>query len=91
VNQAWDLTEVEHEYDEFLAAFTRQPSDDPLVRLTQLVHAWRRMPLIDPALPEELLPAGWIGARAAKLFQRQYQKWLPAATREWGRISGQAR
>jgi phenylacetic acid degradation operon negative regulatory protein len=91
VRQAWDLGDLEREYDEFLATFTRQPSSDPLVRLTQLVHAWRRFALLDPALPRELLPSEWIGARAAKLFRRQHAKWLPEATREWGRISRQAR
>jgi phenylacetic acid degradation operon negative regulatory protein len=91
VRQAWDLDDVEREYETFLAGFTRQPSDDPLVRLTQLVHAWRRLALLDPALPKELLPTEWIGARAVKLFHRQHAKWLPDATREWGRISRQAR
>jgi phenylacetic acid degradation operon negative regulatory protein len=91
VRQAWDLAEVEREYERFLTAFARQPSSDPIVRLTKLVHAWRRLPLVDPALPKELLPADWIGTRAAKLFQRQHAKWLPGATREWGRISRQAR
>jgi phenylacetic acid degradation operon negative regulatory protein len=87
VHQAWDLDEVETAYEEFLAAFTRQPSPDPLVRLAQLVHSWRRFPLIDPALPEELLPARWNGVRAAQLFHRQRTKWKPSATEEWRRIS----
>jgi phenylacetic acid degradation operon negative regulatory protein len=87
VRQAWNLGEIEEAYEGFIADFSRQPSADPLVRVTRLVHAWRRMPLIDPALPEELLPAPWIGARAAKLFGRQHGRWLPAATREWRRIS----
>jgi phenylacetic acid degradation operon negative regulatory protein len=91
VRRVWDLDEVEREYEEFMAAFARQPSSDPLVRVTQLVHAWRRLPLVDPALPRELLPADWIGARAVKLFHRQHAKWLPDATREWGRISRHAR
>ncbi|HKT02811.1 MAG TPA: PaaX family transcriptional regulator C-terminal domain-containing protein [Rugosimonospora sp.] len=91
VRQAWDLDEVEREYEQFLAGFAHQPSADPLVRLTQLVHAWRRMPLIDPALPRQLLPTNWIGARAAKLFHRQHAKWLPDATREWELISRHAR
>jgi phenylacetic acid degradation operon negative regulatory protein len=91
VRQAWDLDDVERQYEEFLAEFTRQPSDDPLVRLTQLVHAWRRLALTDPALPKDLLPAEWIGARAAKLFRRQHAKWLPSATHEWGQISRHAR
>jgi phenylacetic acid degradation operon negative regulatory protein len=90
VHQAWNLAEIEQAYEEFIAEFSRQPSADALVRETRLVHAWRRMPLIDPALPEELLPARWIGARAARLFQRQHAKWIPAATSEWRRISGPA-
>jgi phenylacetic acid degradation operon negative regulatory protein len=87
VRQAWDLGEVQREYETFLDAFARQPSSDPLVRLTRLVHAWRRLPLIDPALPAELLPARWIGARAARHFHRQHERWEPAAIREWARIS----
>jgi phenylacetic acid degradation operon negative regulatory protein len=87
VRQAWNLAEIVEAYEAFVAEFSRQPSPDPLVRVTRLVHAWRRLPLIDPALPAELLPARWIGARAAKLFQRQHARWLPAATREWRRIS----
>jgi phenylacetic acid degradation operon negative regulatory protein len=90
VRQAWDLDDLEREYEEFLAGFTHQPSDDPLVRLTELVHAWRRLALLDPALPKELLPAEWIGARAVTLFRRQHAKWLPSATHEWGLISRHA-
>lgn len=87
VHQAWDLNAVETAYEEFLATFTRQSTPDPLVRLAQLVHSWRRFPLIDPALPEELLPARWSGVRASQLFQRQRTKWKPAATEEWRRIN----
>jgi phenylacetic acid degradation operon negative regulatory protein len=91
VRQAWDLDDVEREYEAFLAGFTQQPSEDPLVRSTRLVHAWRRLALHDPALPLELLPEGWIGTRATKLFHRQHATWLPDATQEWERISSQAR
>ena len=91
VSQAWDLDTVAREYDAFIARFTRQPSTDPIVRLTSLVHEWRRLVLNDPALPLELLPAGWSGIRAARLFGRQRAKSLPAASREWARISRQAR
>ena len=86
VHLAWDLDEVETAYQGFITEFTRQPSPDPLVRLAQLVHSWRRFPLIDPALPEELLPPRWSGVRAAQLFHRQRTKWKQAATEEWRRI-----
>ena len=29
---------------------------------------WRRLPYLDPGLPAELLPDGWVGIRAADLF-----------------------
>ncbi|MBT2225041.1 PaaX family transcriptional regulator C-terminal domain-containing protein [Nonomuraea sp. NEAU-A123] len=87
VRQAWDLDDVARQYEVFLAEFRRPPSSDLLVRHTQLVHSWRRLALIDPALPAELLPSGWTGARAAKLFHRQHARWEPEAMREWERIS----
>jgi phenylacetic acid degradation operon negative regulatory protein len=83
VRQAWDLDAVEERYEEFLAEFARPPSADPLIRTVQLVHAWRRFPLIDPALPAQLLPARWSGVRAAKLFARRRAEWHDAAQAEW--------
>jgi phenylacetic acid degradation operon negative regulatory protein len=90
VRQAWDLDEVEVRYEEFLAEFARPPSRDPLVRTVQLVHAWRRFPRIDPALPADLLPARWSGVRAARLFTRRRAEWHDAAQAEWRRITDEA-
>jgi phenylacetic acid degradation operon negative regulatory protein len=87
VREAWDLDAVEASYEDFLAGFARAPSSDPVVRMVQLVHAWRRFPLIDPALPAELLPARWSGVRAAKLFARRRAEWHAAARAEWHRIT----
>jgi phenylacetic acid degradation operon negative regulatory protein len=72
----------------FISEFTGHPSEDPLLRLALLVHAWRRFRLIDPTLPRELLPAGWSGIRAARLFYRLHGRWRPAAMAEWRRICG---
>jgi phenylacetic acid degradation operon negative regulatory protein len=90
VRQAWDLDEIERSYEEFLSEFTRQSSRDPLARVVELVHAWRRFPLRDPELPSELLPARWNGVRAAKLFRRQHAKWTADAKAEWQRIAENA-
>jgi phenylacetic acid degradation operon negative regulatory protein len=87
VHQAWDLDEIAETYRLFLSEFARQPSRDPLVSLVRLVHAWRRIPLTDPALPETLLPKPWIGVRAAALFHRQRSRWQVAANAEWHRIT----
>jgi phenylacetic acid degradation operon negative regulatory protein len=87
VRQAWDLDDIAAAYDEFLAQFATRPSQDPVVSLVQLVHTWRRFPLIDPALPRQLLPPRWSGGRAATLFRRQRAAWSRAAQAEWARIS----
>lgn len=91
VRQAWDLNEVEKRYEQFLADFTRPSRGsplacDPVARLIELVHAWRRFPALDPALPRELLPARWRGVEAALLFDRQHANWAPDAGAEWRRI-----
>jgi phenylacetic acid degradation operon negative regulatory protein len=91
VRQAWDLDAVEASYEEFLTEFTRTPARDPLVRTVQLVHAWRRFPRTDPALPAKLLPARWSGVRAAKLFTRRRTEWHAAAQAEWQRITEESR
>jgi len=87
VRQAWDLDEIAAAYDDFLAQFARRPAADTTASLIQLVHTWRRFPLIDPALPRQLLPSGWSGGRAADLFRRQRAAWSGPAQAEWSRIS----
>jgi phenylacetic acid degradation operon negative regulatory protein len=34
-----------------------------------LVHEYRSSPYVDPNLPLELLPDGWLGEKAARIFQ----------------------
>jgi len=53
VAQAWDLAAIERQYEEFLAEFASPSAEDPLTRLIELVHAWRRFPSIDPGLPAD--------------------------------------
>ena len=88
VGQAWDLGSIEARYETFLADFGSQPARDPLARVIELVHAWRRFPAIDPALPAELLPAGWSGARAARLFERRHAQWAADAMAAWRALDG---
>jgi phenylacetic acid degradation operon negative regulatory protein len=83
VGQAWDLGAIEQSYEEFLAEFASARTDDPLVRLVDLVHAWRRFPWIDPTLPRQLLPAHWSGTKAVTLFQRRHARWAADAMAEW--------
>jgi phenylacetic acid degradation operon negative regulatory protein len=87
VGQAWDLAAIEQSYEEFLAEFASASADDPLARIIELVHAWRRFPSIDPGLPTRLLPARWSGARAARLFAVRHERWSPDAVRQWTRLN----
>ena len=90
VAAAWDLPQLEAEYERFIAEF-RAPGDpaDTLLRQLELVHAWRRFPALDPALPGELLPPRWTGAVAAELFADRHARWSDGARREWKRLNQQ--
>jgi phenylacetic acid degradation operon negative regulatory protein len=89
VRLAWDLDAIEDSYEEFITDFGNASPSDPLTRLIELVHAWRRFPWIDPGLPREFLPARWSGVQAAKLFARRHAKWSADATAEWQRINSE--
>ena len=78
VGHAWDLDELAREYDEFIAAFSGDVSPDPLARIIDLVHAWRRFPWIDPGLP------GPVPARAVERH-RGRRTVCPAARSVGGR------
>jgi phenylacetic acid degradation operon negative regulatory protein len=77
VRRWWDLDELERRYEAFIQAH------EPTLRRWQngmgedrqafadyvrAVTDWRRLPYLDPGLPAELLPAGWVGLRAAEDF-----------------------
>jgi phenylacetic acid degradation operon negative regulatory protein len=88
VRQAWDLDAVDDEYKAFLTDYGRARASDPLIRTVHLVHSWRRFPLLDPALPAELLPSRWSGVRAARLFATRRAGWHTAAQRQWTALTG---
>ena len=87
VAQAWDLPAIEAQYEGFTAEFGDAEPHDVLARQLELVHAWRRFPSLDPALPRELLPAGWTGAMAAGLFADRHERWLDGSRHEWKRLN----
>jgi phenylacetic acid degradation operon negative regulatory protein len=87
VESAWDLPAIEEDYEQFIAEFRPRVPEDVLTRQIELVHAWRRFPSIDPALPRELLPRRWSGLTAARLFAERHEQWSPDASREWKRLN----
>jgi len=91
--QAWDLDGVSARYQDFIAAFADAApaaGADFLVAQTRLVHAWRRFPFLDPQLPADLLPSGWAGTTAARLFESRHEAWRQAAQRHWQTLLAEA-
>jgi phenylacetic acid degradation operon negative regulatory protein len=79
---AWDLDAVVDQYDEFIADFARLRASTPQASFraqTELVHAWRKFPFLDPDLPEDLLRPGWPRGRAHNLFRERHERWDEAA------------
>jgi phenylacetic acid degradation operon negative regulatory protein len=85
VADAWDLDDVAARYREFIARFERLRAPTPRDAFraqTELVHAWRKFPFLDPDLPPETLPAGWPRSRAQRVFAERHAEWAAPAW-EW--------
>lgn len=90
VDKAWDVGGLEAHYERFIDEFTglRPTYGDPvLLAQSRLVHAWRRFPLLDPQLPQHLLPVRWSGRRAARLFHDKHTEWDEDAQRRWKELT----
>ena len=77
IRRWWDLDELERQYESFiqanepaLRAFGGGPpgEQEAFVGYVRVLTDWRRLPYLDPGLPAELLPDGWVGIQAAELF-----------------------
>jgi phenylacetic acid degradation operon negative regulatory protein len=78
IRRWWDLDELERQYGSFIAThepvLRRWEQDGPpgereaFAGYVRVLTDWRRLPYLDPGLPAELLPDGWIGIRAADVF-----------------------
>lgn len=83
VGKCWDMEQLAADYKTFLAIFRpvwqsldRAARLDPetcFVVRTLLMHAYRRVLLRDPKLPDELLEAGWPGVSARLLCRNLYR------------------
>ena len=83
VSRWWDLPALESLYAEFIERFApvlerwepaQAPASGPdadqaaFADYVQLLTQWRRLPYLDPGLPEEFLPPGWHGLTAERIF-----------------------
>lgn len=81
--RAWDLASLAERYAAFLAewqdAAVPDQAADAFAMRARLVHEWRKFLFIDPGLPDAVLPARWIGHRAAGCFRDRYEAATPLA------------
>jgi phenylacetic acid degradation operon negative regulatory protein len=86
VNQAWDVAELDRQYEAFLDRFSgvrpRTP-EQALVELAHLLYQWRRLLLADPGLPTNLLPPEWSGEQARRLLLDRHRRWRQMARTWW--------
>jgi phenylacetic acid degradation operon negative regulatory protein len=79
VARCWELDVIGARYERLVRSVQptlarwRSASNRPddraaFVDHTLVLHEWRKLPFLDPGLPPELLPAGWQGQVAARLF-----------------------
>lgn len=79
IGQAWDLADVTDRYRSFLDEFRPFRSKraeralsaaESFVVLTRAVHQFRRFPLLDPELPDELMPEPRLRPAVVNLFDQ---------------------
>ncbi|HZA00297.1 MAG TPA: PaaX family transcriptional regulator C-terminal domain-containing protein [Acidimicrobiales bacterium] len=91
LERGWDLGGLAARYEDFVRTFGRRsPGHDRarFVALTELVHAWRHFPFVDPEIPSRLLPRRWPGHRARALFDDRHAAWAPGANRWYEETEG---
>ncbi|MCK4369403.1 MAG: hypothetical protein KAV68_07095 [Dehalococcoidales bacterium] len=86
VSRCWDLGKIHQKYADFLAEYrpkleehlkrlqageTIEPSECFVARFN-LIHEYRKLPFLDPDLPQELLPENWLRPQAAALFDEYH-------------------
>jgi phenylacetic acid degradation operon negative regulatory protein len=88
VARAWDLDGLARAYERWVAearqllAAWPDPDDERAFAVrSRLVHEWRKFLFRDPGLPASLLPDDWPGVRAARFFDEEAARLLPAASR----------
>jgi phenylacetic acid degradation operon negative regulatory protein len=91
VRRCWDLAAICAGYDRFIAHWQPRMAevqarpalagDRCFVERIELVHDYRKFLFVDPGLPQELLPEGWRGLDARRLFQEYYGLLEPGARR----------
>nr|WP_255644920.1 PaaX family transcriptional regulator C-terminal domain-containing protein [Actinoplanes polyasparticus] len=79
--EAWDTAAIAREYEAFIQHWRLVPARISTGRLTgaeavrartEVMDTYRRLPVLDPRLPLQLLPPGWLREPARALFVAVY-------------------
>jgi phenylacetic acid degradation operon negative regulatory protein len=93
LHRAWNLDALADEYRAFVRAFQDRTPSAPKAQFaatTELVHAWRRFPFIDPEIPDALLPGNWQGHRARDIFDQKHSAWIDGARAHFAALEAAA-
>ena len=88
--RSWDLDRLARSYRSYVATWSpvveRLPDagagpepGEVFAIYTTALQQWIRFPFLDPGLPQELLPDGWLGDEAHRLFRELRTHLEPAA------------
>ncbi|WP_367129385.1 PaaX family transcriptional regulator C-terminal domain-containing protein [Saccharothrix sp. HUAS TT1] len=78
---AWDTAAIARRYEEFIERWSpleagirdsRVTGVEAVRARTEVMDTYRRLPILDPGLPLDLLPPGWPRGRARDLFAAVY-------------------
>lgn len=74
IEKSFDLGAAQVRYRAFLAQDNPKPksAEEAFVRLTRMIHEARKNLFLDPGLPPELTPSGFLGTRAKERFLELY-------------------
>ena len=81
VQGAWDIEEINKRFQAYIKSYTLQPGQAARLRASQTALnqwlrtekvAWRHAMRLDPLLPRELLPAGYLGEAAWKVRRTSF-------------------
>lgn len=85
VREWWDLSAMEPLYRGFIDSFGNVigETDERLAFAAHVraITQWRRLVYLDPGLPLDLLPGGWVGIEAGRVFAELHAGLEPAAER----------
>jgi phenylacetic acid degradation operon negative regulatory protein len=101
VSRCWDLSRIHERYANFIAKYrpkleghlkrlqageTIEPSECFVERFN-LIHEYRKLPFLDPDLPQELLPENWLRPQAAALFKEYHDALTEKANEYFDSVS----